>query len=312
MVLICCALAVTVKAQNAVMPLWPDRIPNYQQTNETEQREDTGRLVKISFVQEPDISVYLPAQGIATGQAVVICPGGGYWILAYDWEGTDMAKWLNSKGIAAVVLKYRLPVSKSNIIPYQSPLMDAQRAIRMIRYYADDWHIQPDKVGIMGFSAGGHLASTAGTRFDSGDPEAEDPIEHLSSRPDFMILVYPVILSYGKGSGSVKNLLGRDSTDQTLLEYFSNDKQVRADTPPTFLVHANDDPGVPVEHSLAFFKALRRHDIPAEMHVYPAGGHGFALGLNDGHVSSWTNRCIDWLQWLKEKETADKHSGGRE
>ncbi|MDZ7725347.1 MAG: alpha/beta hydrolase [candidate division KSB1 bacterium] len=292
----------TVGAQDLVLPLWPDGIPNFQQTDETEQLEDTGRLIKISSVQKPDISVFLPAQGIATGQAVVICPGGGYWILAYDWEGTDMAKWLNSKGIAAVVLKYRLPVSESNVVRHKSPLLDAQRALRLTRYHADDWHIHPDKVGIMGFSAGGHLASTAGTHFDSGDPDAEDPIERLSCRPDFMILGYPVIRSFGKGSGSVKTLLGPDSTNQELLDYYSNEKQVSADTPPTFLVHANDDSGVPVEHSLAFFKALRHFDIPAEMHIYPVGGHGFALGLDRGPVQSWTDRCVDWLQWLNRED----------
>jgi acetyl esterase/lipase len=166
--------------QKYCLPLWTDKIPNYQKTNEIEIR-DTTNAVRISYVRNPDISVFLPSKGNATGQAVVICPGGGYVRLAYDKEGTDFAKWLNSKGIAGIVLKYRLPISKSNIINHKSPLLDVQRAIRLTRYHANEWNIEKDKIGIMGFSAGGHLASTAGTHFDAGVANAADPVESLSS-----------------------------------------------------------------------------------------------------------------------------------
>jgi acetyl esterase/lipase len=285
-------------AQNFTLPLWSETIPNYQETDEKEIR-DTTDIVKISYVQQPEIAVYLPAKKIATGQAVVICPGGGYWILAYDWEGTDIAKWLNSKGIAAVVLKYRLPVSKSNIIRYKSPLLDAKQALRLVRYHAEAWHIQPDKIGIMGFSAGGHLASTLGTHFDLGDTTAKNSIESLSCRPDFMILIYPVI-TFSQPfthTGSRNALLG-ETADTALVTYFSNERQVRENTPPTFLVHAGDDEGVPVENSLIFYQALKEKGIPAEMHIYPEGGHGFSLAIGTYYLDTWTDRCSDWLHQL--------------
>src|SRR3954452_6434514 len=187
------ALSIATNAQELTLPLWPaGKLPNYQKTNETEISDSTD-IVRISKVQNPDIAVFIPSKKSATGQAVIICPGGGYGILAYNWEGTDIAKWLNSKGVAAVVLKYRLPNSKSNVVPHQSPLMDAQRAIRMVRANAERWNIKKDKVGIMGFSAVGHLASTAGTHFDAGNSSSPDSIERFSCRPDFMILMYPVI-----------------------------------------------------------------------------------------------------------------------
>jgi acetyl esterase/lipase len=285
-------------AQNFTLPLWIDAIPNYQHTDEMEIR-DTTDIVKISYVQQPAIDVYLPAKKNATGQAVIICPGGGYWILAYDWEGSDIAKWLNSKGVAAIVLKYRLPVSKSNIIRHESPLLDAKRAMRLVRFHAQTWQIKPDKIGIMGFSAGGHLASTLGTHFDPGDSTAQDPIEALSSRPDFMILVYPVITFCQPfmHRGSRNSLLG-EAADTVMVTYFSNELQVKENTPPTFLVHAGDDDGVPVENSLVFYQALRAKKIPAEMHIYPEGGHGFSLAIGKYYLDTWTDRCIDWLQRL--------------
>jgi acetyl esterase/lipase len=284
--------------QDITLPLWSGAIPNYQKTNETEIR-DTTDIVRIRSVQKPSFTVYLPAKKIATGQAVVICPGGGYWILAYDWEGIDIAKWLNSKGIAGIVLKYRLPVSKSNVIRHQSPLLDAQRALRLVRYHAAEWHINPDQVGIMGFSAGGHLASTLGTHFDLGNANAGDPIDSLSCRPDFMILVYPVITfsqSY-MHQGSRNALLG-EPADRGLITTYSNELQVKENTPPTFLVHAGDDKAVPVENSLVFYQALKAKGIPAEMHIYPEGGHGFSLAIDTYYLESWTDRCIDWLKRL--------------
>lgn len=288
-----------VMSQETTFPLWPSgKVPNYQKTDEIEKR-DTSETIHISRVQFPDMTVYMPAKRNATGQAVIICPGGGYVNLAYDWEGTDVAKLLNSKGITAIVLKYRLPNSKSNIIPNLSPLMDAKRAIRMTRFYATKWNIKKDKVGIMGFSAGGHLASTLGTHFDNGDPKATDSIEQLSSRPDFMILIYPVI-SMSKNimhAGSRNSLIGNHPTDE-LAKLYSNELQVTKETPPTFLVHATDDKGVPVENSLLFYQALKDNNVPAEMHIYPKGGHGFGLALGKGYLETWTDRLIDWLRGL--------------
>jgi len=286
-------------AQEIKLPLWPDGIPNYQNTNEVEKREYQDKILKVSNVQIPDISVFLPSEGNATGDAVVICPGGGYWILAYDWEGTDIAKYFNSKGIAAIVLKYRLPVSTNNIVPHKSPIMDAQRAIRMTRFYADEWGIKKDRIGIMGFSAGGHLASTAGTHFDFGNPDAENPIDKLSCRPDFMILIYPVI-AFSKEfshSGSEKALLG-DNPSEELINYYSNELQVTNNTPPTILIHSQDDSAVPVENSLEFYKALCDNNVTAEMHLYQYGGHGFSLAIEQGHLETWTERVIDWIKYI--------------
>ncbi len=287
--------------QNYIIPLWADNIPNYQKTNEIELRDSTD-IIRVRYVQQPDISVYLSSKKNATGQAVVICPGGGYTNLAYDWEGADIAKWLNSKGIAAIVLKYRLPVSKSNIINHKSPLLDAQRAIRLTRYHAIEWNIEKDKIGIMGFSAGGHLASTAGIHFETEEPNNIDPVMAMSSRPDFMILIYPVI-TFSRTfihKGSRNALLG-ENPDPKLIEYYSNELQVNKDTPPTFIVHASDDKSVPVENSLVFYQSLKDNGIPVEMHIYPEGGHGFSLAIGKGYLQTWTDRCIDWLKGSIQK-----------
>ncbi len=281
--------------------LWPSgNIPNYKKTAEVEKRDTTG-IVRISLVQQPGIEVYLPSKQSANGQAIVICPGGGYGILAYDWEGTDIAKWLNSKGIAAIVLKYRLPNSKSIVVPQLSPLLEAQRALRTVRANAQKWNIKKNQIGIMGFSAGGHLASTAGTHFDNGDANAADSVDRLTSRPDFMILMYPVI-SMSKTymhQGSRNNLIGANP-DSALAKYYSNDLQVTKETPPTFIVHATDDAGVPVENSLSFYQALKTNKVAAEMHIYPYGGHGFGLAVGKGYLNTWTDRCIDWLTSLNK------------
>lgn len=295
------ALSFAATSQEITLPLWQEgKLPNYQKTNESE-KSDTADIVRISKVQNPSIAIFLPSKKNATGQAMVICPGGGYGILAYDWEGTDIAKWLNSKGVAAVVLKYRLPNSKSNIVPHQSPLMDAQRAIRTVRANADKWNIKKDLVGIMGFSAGGHLASTAGTHFDNGNANAADPIDKFSSRPDFMALVYPVITMSKTlmHAGSRNNLIG-EKPEAQLATFYSGELQVTNETPPTFLVHATDDNAVPVENSLLFYQALKDHKIPAELHIYPKGAHGFGLALGIAETESWTDRCIDWLRKLNK------------
>ena len=293
-------LIVAASAQEYKLLLWPSgNIPNYKKTNEVEKRDSSG-IVRISLVQQPMIDVYLPSKQNATGQALVVCPGGGYGILAYDWEGTDIAKWLNANGIAAIVLKYRLPNSKSNIDPKLSPLLDAQRALRFVRANAEKWNIKKDKIGIMGFSAGGHLASTAGTHFDKGNPNATDSIDRISSRPDFMILMYPVITMSQPymHQGSRNNLISA-MADSATAKYYSNDLQVTGETPPTLLVHATDDKAVPVENTLSFYQALKNNGVPAEMHIYPYGGHGFSLAIGKGYLQTWTDRCMEWLRSLK-------------
>lgn len=291
-------LAIPAFGQNYTLPLWPDKIPNFQPTYEKEIR-DSVTVLSIYNVQNPDIAVYLPSQRIANGQAVVICPGGGYKYLAYDREGIDIAKWLNSKGIAGIILKYRLPGSKSNSVPHKSPLLDAQRAMRLVRFHAKEWKIDPARIGIMGFSAGGHLASTLGTHFDLGQQGEGDSISAVSSRPDFMILVYPVISMSQEfmHKGSQQLLLG-ENPDAELMQYYSNDLQVSENTPPTFIIHASDDTAVPVENSLAFYRALIEKNVSAEMHIYPKGGHGFTLAVGKYYLETWPDRCVDWLRSL--------------
>ncbi len=287
-------------AQDTIMPLWPkDKIPNRIASGEKEIR-DYKDILRVSKVQEPAIEVYLPAKTNATGQAMLIFPGGGYGILAYDWEGTDIAKFLNGKGIAGIVVKYRLPSSISQKEKYNVPLIDAQRAVRLVRSKAKDWNIRENQIGIMGFSAGGHLASTLGTHYNENVYPKQDGADALSARPDFMALLYPVITftQIAKHSGSQKALLGENPT-QAQLEHFSNELRVTADTPPTILIHATDDAVVPVDNALLFFKALKEHNVSTTMHVYPYGGHGFSLARKDVHLRGWTERLFEWMETVK-------------
>jgi acetyl esterase/lipase len=291
-----------ISGQNYSVPLYSGTIPNSKNTGAIEKivHED---IIVVSNVQIPLIDVYLPTKRSATGQAVVICPGGGYWILAYDLEGTDIAKYFNSIGVAAIVLKYRLPTYGNTIEPHKVPLMDAQRAMRLARYNASKWNINPGKIGIMGFSAGGHLASTLGTHFDYGNKTSPDSIERLSCRPDFMILMYPVIsfIDSCTHTGSRDALLGKNP-ENSLVAYYSNELQVKKDTPPAFFVHAYNDTGVPVENTLLMYKALRANKIPAELHILSEGEHGFGLGTGNDHINSWTNSLKLWLKWLNERK----------
>lgn len=285
-----------MRLSSFTLSLWDGPPPNHRDSGLQEVREADERLIRISHVQEPAIEVRLPARGNATGQTVVICPGGGYGMLAYDWEGTDIAGWLNGQGIAAVVLKYRLPEKASNVVRRLSPLLDAKRALRLTRHHAESWGVDPRRIGVMGFSAGGHLASMLGTHFDAGDADAADPVERLNSRPDFMILMYPVItMTDGAAhAGSRQNLLGKDPPEELRREYSSELHVTRA-TPPTFLVHAGDDAVVSVRNSLLFHAALVARGVPAELHVYPSGGHGFSLAIGHGRLQGWTQRCAEWL-----------------
>ncbi len=289
----------SLAAQEITILLWPEgKVPNYKNTGEKEKIE-LGETTKVSLVQLPNISVYLPAKRAATGQAVIICPGGGYSYLSYNWEGSDVAKMLNGKGIAAIVLKYRLPNATSNVLPHLSPLLDAKRAVRIVRANAERWAIKKDRIGIMGFSAGGHLASTLATQFDEGIATSTDSIEQQSCRPDFAVLVYPVI-SLSKNithGGSKKNLIG-ENADSSLANKYSAELNVTKETPPTFLLHATDDKSVPVENSLLFYQALKNNGVAAELHVFPKGGHGFGLGVGRGSVEKWTELCVEWLSGL--------------
>jgi acetyl esterase/lipase len=241
----------------------------------------------------PTLTVYLPPAERAVPTGVVVCPGGGYAKLAMDHEGRQVAEWLNSLGVAAFVLKYRLGPRYR----HPAPLEDAKRALRLVRSRASEFRIAPDRIGVWGFSAGGHLASTLATHFDAGNPAAADPIERVSCRPDFAILAYPVIsfASEYAHKGSRRNLLG-DNPDPALVENLSNEKQVTAQTPPTFLFHTNEDQGVPAENSVLFYLALRRAGVPAELHIYERGRHGVGLAPDDPVLSSWPQRLADWLR----------------
>ncbi|WP_297796710.1 alpha/beta hydrolase [uncultured Eudoraea sp.] len=282
-------------AQDTILPLWPSNaVPNRIESDEEEIVEE-GAIQRISYVQFPQIEVYLPSEANSNGKAMLIFPGGGYQILAYDWEGSDIAKFLNSKGIAGIVVKYRLPVSGSLENNQYVPLQDAQRAIRLVRYMAKTWNIHNEKIGVIGFSAGGHLASTLGTHFDDEVYKYVDGADLLSARPDFMALVYPVIsfTALSAHSGSKNALLGDKPKDESML-YFSNELQVSENTPPTILFHASDDSVVPPENSLLFYKALNQKKVSAELHIYPKGGHGFSLATKNPGLSRWTQHLYEW------------------
>jgi len=227
------------------------------------------------------------------GTAVVVCPGGGYGHLAIDHEGKQIAAWLNSLGISAFVLQYRLGPRYR----HPAPLQDAQRALRWVRLHANEFRARRDRIGIWGFSAGGHLAATAATHFEQGRAESDDPLERFSSRPDFAILAYPVIsfTTEYTHKGSLRNLLG-EAPEARLVESLSNEKQVTPETPPTFLFHTNADQGVPPENSALFYLALRKAGVPAELHIYEQGRHGVGLAPTDAVLSSWPARLADWLR----------------
>jgi len=242
---------------------------------------------------KPSLTVYPAPEKSAVQTAVIVCPGGGYGFLAKDHEGDQIARWLNSVGIQAFVLQYRIAPRYR----YPAPLLDAQRAIRFVRTHAADYRIAPARIGIWGFSAGGHLASTTGTHFDAGDAHAADPIDRTSSRPDFMILAYPVIsfTTPYTHTGSMHNLLG-DNPDPKLVQSLSNEIQVTAKTPPAFLFHTNEDDGVPAENSVLFYMALRKAGVPAELHIYERGPHGVGLAPTDAVLATWAARLKDWLE----------------
>ena len=254
--------------------------------------------VRISNVVQPNLTAFLPAPGTANGTAVIICPGGGYARLSIDSEGYDVAKRLNEMGVTAFVLKYRLPNDQTQPDKTIAPLLDAQQALRLVRQQAAKYSLNPERIGMMGFSAGGHLTAWAGTQF--ARPVGTNP-GSVSVRPAFLVLLYPVI-SFNdslKHPGSRTNLLSANPSAEQIRKY-SNENQVTAQTPPTFLVHAQDDKTVPVNNSIVFYQACLRHGVAAEMHLYPLGGHGFALN-NKTTKDLWTDRLRNWFDangWL--------------
>lgn len=260
------------------MPLWP------------EEHSKSGF--------EPTLTVFRPQGGKVADAAVVVCPGGGYTHLAAEHEGVQVAAWLNKLGITAVMLKYHHMQAVNNLPSlHPLPLQDAQRAIQWVRSRAAELKVDPGKIGILGFSAGGHLASSAATHFREGNPAAEDPVERLSSRPDFAVLLYPVITFQEPylHRGSRDNLLGKAPAD-SLVKAFSNETRVNSETPPAFLAHTDEDKGVPAENSLFFYQALRKAGVPAEIHIFQEGRHGLGLGPEEMPFSRWPELCEAWLK----------------
>ena len=288
-----------VLMSQTVIPLYTEAIPNSKPSKNEESSETKDGILRISKVSVPTLSIYLPAKEKATGTAVIICPGGGYSILAAGHEGIDVAKKFNEMGVAAFVLKYRIPSAETMVDPSIGPLQDAQEAIKIVREGAEKWGIKTNQIGIMGFSAGGHLAATAGTHFDKA---VISNLKNTSLRPDFMLLIYPVIsfMDDKVHNGSRDQLIGKVPTADK-INLYSNELQVTTNTPPTFLIHASDDGAVKPENSISFYLALIKNHVPAELHIYQNSGHGFGMTLKNTN-EQWMDRCKNWLKsngWLK-------------
>jgi len=283
-------------AQQQEIPLYDGAIPN---SKPAPDRETTDPKIhwSLSLVSHPTLKIFLPEKSKATGTAVVVCPGGGYVHLAMGHEGVEIADSLNAIGIAAFVVKYRLPSDETMIDKTIGPLQDAQRAIQLVRQHAQEWGVDPTRVGILGFSAGGHLASSASTHADAGKADAADPIDRASSRPDFTVLAYPVIsmVEAFTHKGSRENLLGVDP-DPELARSLSSETQVTASTPPAFLFHTNADTSVPAENAVAYFLALRKAGVTAELHVFRNGPHGVGLAQEDPALAEWPRLLANWLR----------------
>ncbi len=278
----CCTLGFPSQAIAADEPqtelLWPNGAPGAKGQEEKDQ---------------PKLIIYRAPLETAQGVGVVICPGGGYGGLAMGHEGHEIAQWLNSLGISAFICDYR---HRGKGYGHPAPSQDAMRALRIVRSRAEEFQLDPQKIGVIGFSAGGHLASTVSTHFESGVAEDPDPIQRVSARPDFAILCYPVIAlgeSYTHG-GSQRNLLG-DNPDPELVRKLSNEKQVTGNNPPTFIWHTSDDAAVLVENAIVFYSALQRAGVPAELHVYETGRHGLGLAKKNPGPANWSQELADWL-----------------
>lgn len=280
-----------LQAQNETIPLWSNEIPGSKIAIDYKEVQN-ATTDQVSKVTMPSLSVFIPEK--PNGTAIVICPGGGYAYLAINKEGYKVAKWLNTLGITAFVLKYRLPSDQIMEDKTIGPLQDAQEAIRYIKRNAAKWGVNTEKVGIIGFSAGGHLASTLSTHYNDLVYKA---IDTVSAKPSFSILIYPVLSMDDKitHKGSRNNLLGA-APSEALIEKYSNEKQIDAATPPTYIVHAMDDKTVPVENSINYLLALKKNNVPCEIHLYESGKHGFGLG-NSGTSKNWTLQCEEWLRF---------------
>jgi acetyl esterase/lipase len=288
------AITNQLNAQNKIVALW-NKIPDEIKATDYKENQSikVGKVQSTSQVSVPTLSIFLPTASKPNQVAVIIFPGGGYQHLAIDKEGTKVAEWFNSLGIAAFVVKYRLPSDKIMKNKNIGPLQDAQQAVRYVRENAAKYNIDANKIGILGFSAGGHLASTLATHYDQKTYETTSKV---SARPDFSLLIYPVISMQNDitHKGSQVSLLGNNPS-QELLDSFSNEKKVTAQTPPTFLVHASDDTAVLPENSINFYLALKNNGVAAELHMYEKGGHGFGLGVKDTS-KFWTRDCQEWLK----------------
>lgn len=290
-------------AGTAGVKLWPAKAPGSEQVRLKEQVIERSKQSGIydravTGITEPEIIPVLADPARANGTAVLICPGGAYARVTIDKEGYDIAEWLNKEGISAFILKYRLP-GEGHVQQYAVPLQDAQRAMRLIRARAAEWKVDPKRIGVMGFSAGGHLASTLGTRYQDRVYSPVDAADQQSAKPAFMVLLYPVI-SMEDGvahAASKQNLLG-DNPDTGLIHDFSSDEQVRADTPPTFIVQAHND-GVSTENSIRFYSALKQAEVPAELHIFTKGGHGFGIRGAKGPIAIWPHLCKAWMQEMQ-------------
>jgi len=284
-----------LNAQNKILKVWPKGIPGSiaSDTYTEKATEENGFPSRFEKVTDPTLYVFLPPAEKATGKAVLICPGGGYGVLAFSHEGFAIAKWLNENGIAGIILKYRLPSDLIMKDKSVGPLQDAQEAMRLIRRNAAEWKINPSKVGVIGFSAGGHLASTLSTHYAEKVYESGDT---TSARPDFSLLLYPVI-SFDASfthAGSRRNLIG-DNPAEEQIKRFSNELQINANTPPAFIIHSTDDKTVPVRNSIVYYEALQKNGVTAEMHIFQKGGHGYGLAAGRGTESAWPGLCIRWL-----------------
>ena len=283
-----------LQAQNQVIPLW-NVIPQEIKATDYQEKESLkdGKVQSTSQVSIPTLSIFLPKEIKQNQTAVLIFPGGGYSHLAIDKEGTKVAEWFNTLGIAAFVLKYRLPNDLIMTNKTVGPLQDAQEAMRIVRLNAAKWNIDPNKIGVLGFSAGGHLASTLSTHYDERVYETSSKI---SARPDFSLLIYPVISMENEitHKGSQTSLLGNNPS-KDLIDFFSNEKKVTPQTPATFIVHATDDKAVIPENSINYYLALKKNGVTSELHLYESGGHGFGLGVKDTS-KYWTRDCEEWLK----------------
>jgi acetyl esterase/lipase len=288
--------ASAASADHKVVELWPEGVPGLRADASPDKEENA----RVSNVHRPTLTVYPAPASKANGTAVIICPGGGYVRLSIENEGSQVAEWLNTLGVTAFVLRYRMVE-----YGHPAPLRDVLRAVRLVRSEAEAYGIKANRIGVLGSSAGGHLAASSGTLFNDPDGKTGAKLDSVNARPDFLVLLYPVITLKDPlaHKGSRDALLGKTATPE-MIERMSLETRVTKETPPTFIVATEEDKTVPVENSLMFFQALRTAGVPAELHVWPKGPHGFGMRTDVGEASTWTKRCEEWLNaggWLAAK-----------